>query len=96
MNQETKTTDWRVAVKAASRALNLIGEAKKNEVLEALAERIASHKSEILEANVKDLSRMDPENPMYDRLLLNEKRLEDIANDMRKGCLAAKSAGPRS
>ena len=84
MNQETKTTDWRVAVKAASRALNLIGEAKKNEVLEALAERIASHKSEILEANVKDLSRMDPENPMYDRLLLNEKRLEDIANDMRK------------
>ena len=41
-----------------------------------------AHKEEILAANRSDLSRMDKSNKVYDRLLLNDKRLEDIAADM--------------
>jgi glutamate-5-semialdehyde dehydrogenase len=42
----------------------------------------ASHEFLIAE-NQKDLSRMSPDDPKYDRLLLNEKRLLSIANDLR-------------
>jgi len=38
----------------------------------------------ILKENQKDLDRMDPENPKYDRLLLNKDRLRSIAKDIRK------------
>ena len=38
----------------------------------------------LLAENQKDLERMDPANPKYDRLLLNEERLADIAGDLRK------------
>ena len=38
----------------------------------------------VLEANAKDLARMEKTNPMYDRLLLNEERLKGIAADTRK------------
>jgi len=48
-----------------------------------LASRIPAHASTILEANRTDLERMERSNPMYDRLLLNAKRLEGIAADIR-------------
>ena len=38
----------------------------------------------LLSENRKDLDRMDPENPKYDRLMLNEERLGAIAEDIRK------------
>ncbi|MBP5712852.1 MAG: glutamate-5-semialdehyde dehydrogenase, partial [Prevotella sp.] len=41
------------------------------------------NKVRLLQANANDLSRMEKTNPLYDRLMLTEKRLEDIANDMR-------------
>jgi glutamate-5-semialdehyde dehydrogenase len=31
----------------------------------------------------KDLDRMDPSDPKFDRLKLNEERIKDIANDIR-------------
>ena len=69
-------------VKAASKSLTLIKDETRNEILQAVAEAILAHKEEILAANRSDLSRMDKSNKVYDRLLLNEKRLEDIAADM--------------
>lgn len=69
-------------VKAASKSLTLIKDEIRNEILQAVAEAILAHKEEILAANRSDLSRMDKSNKVYDRLLLNEKRLEDIAADM--------------
>ncbi|MBR6979362.1 MAG: glutamate-5-semialdehyde dehydrogenase [Prevotella sp.] len=69
--------------KAASRELALIDEQRKNDVLNAVADAIATHSASLLEANARDLARMDPANPLYDRLLLNEKRLDGIASDMR-------------
>jgi len=54
-----------------------------NQVLLDLADETISRTDEILAANLKDLERMDSNNPKYDRLLLNEKRIVGIANDIR-------------
>ena len=69
--------------KAASRLLATIADDKRNETLLAVADAIITNKQTILEANAKDLAKMDPKNPLYDRLQLTDKRLEDIATDMR-------------
>lgn len=53
-------------------------------VLNTLAERIGPATDSLLEANRRDLARMDPADPRYDRLLLNPERLEAIANDLRQ------------
>ena len=77
MNEALKRT------KAASRLLATIADDKRNEILLAVADAIIANKQNILEANAKDLAKMDPKNPLYDRLQLTDKRLEDIASDMR-------------
>lgn len=69
--------------KAASRILATIPDDKRNEVLLAVADAIIDNKERILKANAVDLVKMDPKNPLYDRLQLTDKRLEDIASDMR-------------
>ena len=70
-------------VKAASKSLALLTDAQRNEILMAVADTIVDFKERILVANEKDLAKMDVKNPLYDRLQLTEKRLDDIANDMR-------------
>ena len=70
-------------VKAASRKLNLLSDLQRNEILKAVADAIIAKKGTILEANALDLAKMDKQNPLYDRLQLTEKRLDDIAGDMR-------------
>ena len=72
-----------IRTKAASRLLATIADDKRNEILLAVADAIIANKQTILEANAKDLAKMDPKNPLYDRLQLTDKRLEDIASDMR-------------
>ena len=69
--------------KAASRELALTDDQRKSDLLNLLADAILTHKDTILEANALDLARMDRANPLYDRLLLDEKRLAGIASDMR-------------
>lgn len=71
------------AVRQASREIITLSAEKINGLLLDLAERIPSHHGALLEANRKDLERMNPSNPMYDRLLLNESRLVGIAGDIR-------------
>ena len=69
--------------KAASRSLALISEDLRNQILQAVADAIVDFQERILSANEKDLAKMDPKNPLYDRLQLTSKRLNDIASDMR-------------
>ena len=69
--------------KAASRLLATLSDDKRNEVLLAVADAIVSNKQRILAANAIDLAQMDPSTPLYDRLQLTDKRLDDIASDMR-------------
>ena len=71
-------------VKRASKRLALLSDDRRNQVLMVVADAIVANKSRILQANVRDLSRMEPSNPLYDRLLLTEARLEAIAQDMRQ------------
>jgi len=53
-------------------------------ILTDTADTLLLEKVAVLAANASDLSRMEPDNPKYDRLKLTEKRLEDMANDMRQ------------
>ena len=69
--------------KAASRSLALVSEDLRNQILQAVADAIVDLQERILSANKKDLAKMDPKNPLYDRLQLTTKRLNDIASDMR-------------
>ena len=69
--------------KAASRILATISDEKRNEILLAVADAIISNQDRIRKANADDLAKMDPKNPLYDRLQLTDKRLDDIASDMR-------------
>ena len=69
-------------VKAASRMLGAVSDGKRNEVLMAVSAAIRDNKERILAANADDLSRMEKSNPLYDRLQLTDRRLDDIAADM--------------
>ncbi|HIZ31984.1 MAG TPA: glutamate-5-semialdehyde dehydrogenase [Candidatus Bacteroides merdigallinarum] len=72
------------AVREASRHLLAVDSAKINEILCAVADAALAKSSFILEENRKDLERMDPANPKYDRLKLTEARLQEIADGLRK------------
>lgn len=54
----------------------------RNLVLVTVAQAIRQQKERLLRANTADLAQMDKGNPLYDRLLLTEARLDAIANDM--------------
>ena len=70
-------------VKDASYTLTFLDDSKRNEILQTVADSIIDNKEKLLEANAEDLAKMDKTNPLYDRLQLTDKRLEDIASDMR-------------
>ena len=70
-------------VKDASYTLTFLDDSKRNEILQTVADSIIGNKEKLLEANAEDLAKMDKTNPLYDRLLLTDKRLEGIASDMR-------------
>lgn len=67
----------------ASRRLNLVEEDTLVRILHDVAEQAVEQTAFILEQNQKDLVRMDPEDPRYDRLQLTKDRLEAIAADIR-------------
>ena len=71
------------AAKRGAAQVALIPDAERAAALEAVADAILAHSAEILSANAEDLARMDPQNPLYDRLKLSPERLEGIASDMR-------------
>ena len=70
-------------VKKASKSLATLTDEQRNEILNAVADAIIDYQERILAANEKDLAKMDRKNPLYDRLQLTDKRLADIASDMR-------------
>lgn len=52
---------------------------QKSMILLDLSSLLLDNRAEIIAENHKDLERMDPADPKYDRLLLNEKRIESLA-----------------
>ena len=67
----------------ASRSISQLSEETVNTVLNDLADLIVEQTDKILEANAKDLARMDSGDPKYDRLLLNADRIKGIASEMK-------------
>ncbi|MBT8404932.1 MAG: glutamate-5-semialdehyde dehydrogenase [Gemmatimonadetes bacterium] len=72
------------AARAAARELAALDPGRTTAILEALADAAVAAAPEILAANAADLERMDPADPRYDRLLLDEGRLQAIAADLRR------------
>lgn len=75
--------DTLAKVRCASYTLNRLGETDPTSLLLDLADATEAHISDLLVANANDLSRMDKDNPLYDRLQLTPQRLHDIASALR-------------
>lgn len=70
------------AARDAAPALMELSPAEVARILEKASARILEKTPFIIAENEKDLSRMDPSNPDYDRLRLDKSRIEGIASDM--------------
>lgn len=75
--------NWKDQARIASRSLNLISDEQINKTLLILADEIDEKCAEILKANAFDLAKMEPSNPLYDRLQLTPERVLGIASDIR-------------
>ena len=71
------------AARGASGKVRNLTDAKKAALLNDLAERVLAQKDFVLAENQKDLDRMDDADPKKDRLLLNAKRIEGLAQSLR-------------
>ena len=69
--------------KAVCRPMLALSDEKRDGLLLKLADEIESSSTSVLEANALDLAAMDRANPLYDRLMLTEGRLREIASDIR-------------
>ena len=69
--------------KTASKGLSLLSDKKRNEILLSVGEQIQAEKSFILDENRKDLERMDPSDPKFDRLKLTSDRIDGMVSDLR-------------
>ena len=93
MQSASTPSSWKQAVQKASRSLNMVSENTINQVLLAVAEEAVAKTELILADNARDLSAMDRNNPMYDRLLLTKERIEGIAQDIRNVVLLPSPVG---
>jgi glutamate-5-semialdehyde dehydrogenase len=84
MNKEKNIKEQIRQAAAASVDLCVCDDAKVSRVLTDAADMLLVRQAEILEANLRDLARMKPDDPKYDRLKLTAERLEGMANDMRQ------------
>ena len=63
-------------------SLQMISDDTVSAILREVASSLRAAVDSILEANAKDLARMSPDNPKYDRLKLTPARIDSIASDM--------------
>ena len=80
---DTNITEDLKKVNKASRKLIRLTDEKIHQILNELADLTLENTNYILAENQKDLDRMNPKDPKYDRLLLNKARLKGIAQDIR-------------
>ncbi|MBO5671321.1 MAG: gamma-glutamyl-phosphate reductase, partial [Clostridia bacterium] len=66
----------------ATASLRMLSDETVSEVLREVASGLREATDAILAANAKDLARMSPDNPKYDRLKLTPERIAGIASDM--------------
>lgn len=93
MNPDIIISDWKQNSIKASRLLNLVRDSLINQVLLSLADEILVQTDFILAENIRDLSAMDVNDPMYDRLVLNKERIKAIALDIQNVVLLPSPLG---
>jgi len=71
------------SVREASRSLAFLRDEEINDILHRVADLAENNIDMILAENKKDLDRMDPNDPKYDRLKLTPERIAGMASDMR-------------
>ena len=86
MNESVEYTD-NIAKRAsgAKREIRTLKTSIKNDVLKLLAEELLKNKESIIKENAKDIEAGKEKNlspALLDRLLLNEKRIESLANSV--------------
>ncbi|WP_128543127.1 glutamate-5-semialdehyde dehydrogenase [Larkinella soli] len=72
------------ATQAAAASVRRLSDDQKTVLLNRLADLILDQCAAILDENRKDLDAMPDEDPKKDRLLLNEKRIADLADSLRQ------------
>lgn len=70
------------AARKAKQVMLKLGLEQKKTVLAGIAEALRSHVEEIIVENRRDLERMNPLDSKYDRLLLDESRIESLAKSV--------------
>lgn len=68
--------------KRAGESLGLSALSKRNLILKNLAKELSKNKKYIMEANKKDLRKMKKGDPMYDRLVLDDKRISGMIKEI--------------
>lgn len=68
----------------ACRRLSILETTQIDQILREVAMALRRDSASILEANEADLSRMSPADPKYDRLMLNGKRIEALAQSVEQ------------
>lgn len=71
------------SAKEATHAVAFLKKEQINQLIDGIADAAISNMQYILDENAKDLERMDPNDPRYDRLTLTTDRIEAIASDLR-------------
>lgn len=71
------------ATKQASAVVRRLSPAGKTDLLNRLAEVLTARTADIVTENQKDLDRMDPADPKYDRLKLTEARVAGLVQSLR-------------
>jgi glutamate-5-semialdehyde dehydrogenase len=71
-----------VAAQGATSAIKSLADEQKQALLRRLAVNIITHTTAIVAENKKDLDKMSDEDPKKDRLLLNEARIQQLADSV--------------
>ncbi|NNM59515.1 MAG: glutamate-5-semialdehyde dehydrogenase [Legionellales bacterium] len=81
--------------KNTAKNLSLLDDAARNQVLQLVVDKLRRSSALILQENAKDLQKMASSDPMYDRLLLSEKRLHSMAESIEKVISLATPTGQK-
>ena len=85
--------DLLALTRESSSSIALASSETKNQILFEIALSLEEHLSEIIQENAKDLAKMNPNDPMRDRLLLTEERIKSLADSVRDITLLPDPAG---
>src|SRR5690606_32359225 len=66
----------------AKHAVRTLSREDKKNILNKIAQELLDHKETIIRENKKDLERMDPKDPKFDRLKLTEERIRGLAQSV--------------